>query len=282
MNSEAETAVAEIKAHEEKLKKLGYEHGWHKPERVVGYVYIAVNKRLPGMVKIGYADNLAKRIKNLGGTGMPDPYHCYAAYGVTSRLEDKALHSLIDGINPDIRYCQNREFYQMEPEQAFKIFENIAKFSGTQARLKTNPLNDAYFENPKKPDPAQTQIEVVSEKPSAWRRHISLAECGIGNGETIVCKDGCRVTVVDSEKDLISVPGEPDVKTMTGYCKKHKVHGNAETVQGSYYFYYNGTRVDSIMLSIRYPDGNLPSSYVHQGKEVRRILSGENKADCGA
>ena len=110
-----------------------------------GYIYIMVNPGWRDKVKIGYADDLEKRRRDFSGTGFPDPSHVYAAYGVSERLEDKEIHALIDGLNPDLRYASNKEFYVMTPEHAYSILERIAKVSGTLGLLKKNPLNDAWF-----------------------------------------------------------------------------------------------------------------------------------------
>lgn len=46
-----------------------------------GWVYIIVNKSMPGLVKVGYTDRSPnKRAAELAGTGMPTPYS--VAYSV--------------------------------------------------------------------------------------------------------------------------------------------------------------------------------------------------------
>lgn len=52
-------------------------------------IYILVNPSFKNLVKIGYADDVAKRLKSLNSNaGLPDPYHVYATYKVKKRLED--------------------------------------------------------------------------------------------------------------------------------------------------------------------------------------------------
>ena len=85
-----------------------------------GVIYILTNPSFPEYVKIGYADDLEKRVRGLSGTNVPEPYHCYAAYKVVERLEDKTLHQLIDGFDPNLRYDKGREFYTMSPERAYR------------------------------------------------------------------------------------------------------------------------------------------------------------------
>ncbi|MBQ5310707.1 MAG: GIY-YIG nuclease family protein, partial [Oscillospiraceae bacterium] len=47
------------------MKKRGYEYGWYKKEQYIGAVYILVNPAFPNLVKIGYADDVQKRLKTL-------------------------------------------------------------------------------------------------------------------------------------------------------------------------------------------------------------------------
>ena len=159
--------MEDIKAIEKSLASAGYVCGWHKPVECVGYIYVCVNRLFPGLVKIGYADDLEKRVRGLSNSSVPEPYHCYAAYRVVERLEDKALHHLIDELDPELRYATNKEFYTMEPDRAFSILTSIARISGTEDRLELNPLNDPYFSfsgsRPAPPSPITTPVLDSSE-----------------------------------------------------------------------------------------------------------------------
>ena len=68
---------------ETELKKRGYNYGWYKKKNFVGAIYIFVNPAFPQLIKIGYADDVQKRLKILNrNSGLPDPFHCYAIYKV--------------------------------------------------------------------------------------------------------------------------------------------------------------------------------------------------------
>lgn len=130
----------------EELKMRGYVMGWHKPVSYAGAIYILVNPAFPKLVKIGYADDVEKRIKILNSnSGLPDPYHCYATYKVKKRLEDLQLHKLIDTLDSDLRHTSNREFYEMSTEKAYGILSAIAQINGDESLLEMNPLSDPYF-----------------------------------------------------------------------------------------------------------------------------------------
>lgn len=130
----------------EELKKRGYNYGWYKKQDYVGEIYIFVNPAFKDLVKIGYADNVPKRVKQLNSnSGLPDPYHVYATYKVKKRLEDLRLHSLIESLAPELRHAQNREFYEMTAEKAYSILSAIAQINGDEDCLQLNPLCDDFF-----------------------------------------------------------------------------------------------------------------------------------------
>lgn len=133
---------------ESEIRKRGYQYGWYKPEQYAGDIYILVNPAFPSLVKIGYADDVTKRVKILNqNSGLPDPYHVYATYTVKKRLEDMKLHKLIDSLDSNLRHAKNREFYEMSPEKAYEILAIIAEINGNEDLLHKNPFNDEYFES---------------------------------------------------------------------------------------------------------------------------------------
>ena len=130
---------------EDEIKSRGYEYGWHKKVQYAGDIYVFVNPAFPSLVKIGYADNVEKRLKQLNrNSGLPDPFHAYATYKVKKRLEDLKLHKLIDSLDSDLRHSKNKEFYEMTPEKAFEVLSAIAEINGDEDLLVFNPFNDEY------------------------------------------------------------------------------------------------------------------------------------------
>ena len=89
-----------------------------------GVIYILTNPSFPDYVKIGYADDIDKRLKQLNRSEcIPFAFRVYATYEVNSRLSDLKLHAIIDKLNPDLRSVDEfngqkrvREFYAMKPE----------------------------------------------------------------------------------------------------------------------------------------------------------------------
>lgn len=92
-----------------------------------GVIYILTNPSFPEYVKIGYADDIDKRLQQLNRSEcIPFAFRVYATYEVNSRLSDLKIHSIIDKLNPNLRSIENfngkqrvREFYAMSPEDAY-------------------------------------------------------------------------------------------------------------------------------------------------------------------
>lgn len=112
----------------------------------IGYIYILTNPGFPDYIKIGYATDVDKRLKELNRSEcIPYAFRLYAYYKVNTKLSDKAVHRIIDNINPDLRAIENfdgkqrkREFYAMTPEAAYNILEGIAAINGLTENLVLN------------------------------------------------------------------------------------------------------------------------------------------------
>ena len=110
----------------------------------MGYIYIFTNPSFEEYVKIGYAQDVNRRLADLNrSTAVPFAFRIYATYEVDSNLSDKKLHSILDKLNPDLRSTEEvngkkriREFYAMSPEDAYSILEAIAEINGFKDRLK--------------------------------------------------------------------------------------------------------------------------------------------------
>ena len=108
-----------------------------------GVIYILTNPSFPEYVKIGYANYVKDRVKQLNNSeAVPFSFHIYATFDVTERLTDKKLHNLIDTLNPELRSKEKigdkirvREFYHIKPEEIYSAFESMAEVNGTKDRL---------------------------------------------------------------------------------------------------------------------------------------------------
>lgn len=120
-----------------------------------GVIYILTNPSFPEYVKIGYADNVERRLKELNRSECtPFAFRLYAYYEVSTRLSDLKIHEMIDKLNPNLRSIDDiegkkriREFYAMDAEEAYTILESIATINGLEENLhKVKPTTEEKLE----------------------------------------------------------------------------------------------------------------------------------------
>ena len=101
-----------------------------------GVIYILTNPSFPQYVKIGYADNVESRLKQLNNSEcIPFAFRIYATYEVEERLTDLKLHALIDQLNPNLRSIDEvdgkkrvREFYVIRNSTSFDLSGRISSY----------------------------------------------------------------------------------------------------------------------------------------------------------
>lgn len=154
---------------------------------IKGVIYIITNPSFPDYVKIGYADDLEKRLNRLNRSEcVPLAFRAYATYEVTKRLQDRQLHNLIDQLNPDLRAIEEfdgtervKEFYTMSAQEAYSLLECIATLSGTLDRL--------HRISPEGHEVIDEQIaEAVQNSAKERKSPFSFEKSGIPIGSTVV------------------------------------------------------------------------------------------------
>ena len=114
-----------------------------------GYIYVLTNESFhrDNWVKIGYAEDVAKRVKELSGTAVPLPYEVYCTYEIPRihgvKDPDKLVHDLIQALNPNLRISQNREFFELYPWDAYNMLFAIAQMHGRTDKLSRNDANQS-------------------------------------------------------------------------------------------------------------------------------------------
>ena len=212
-----------------------------------GVIYILTNPSFPEFVKIGYADNIDRRLKELNRSEcIPFAFRVYATYEVSSRLSDLKIHTIIDKLNPNLRSIDNfngqkrvREFYAMSPEDAYAILEAIAEIHGCVDKLKlANPSEEELVAE-------ETAREIVEErKERAVPFRFSM--CNISTGEKIEFwstekePSGIFCTVVDDRR--VSYEGE----TYSLSALATKLLNCGYGVHGPRYFKYKGEWLNAI------------------------------------
>ena len=212
-----------------------------------GVIYILTNPSFKEYVKIGYADDVEKRLQQLNRSECtPFAFRIYATYEVDARLDDLKLHKMIDQINPNLRSIDNvdgkkriREFYAMTPETAYAIFETIAELGGRKDRLH-------LYE----PTAVERQSEEIAQ--DIEEQHIermtpfTFSKCNIPVGSTItfVCRgnshSGEQCVVVD-DKNV-----EYQGRRLSLSALATELTGSKWGVAGPRYFKYNGEWLNAI------------------------------------
>ena len=206
-----------------------------------GVIYILTNPAFPQYVKIGWAQDLEERLKQLNRSEtIPYAFRAYAVYDVESKLTDKALHAIIDGINPNLRTIENfdgkkrvKEFYAMSAEDAYHILECIAKISGTTDRLKRVKPEGHEIDDEK------TAMEIQE---ASRRGPFRFSMCGIQVGDEVVFVDdeNKKAIVVDDRHVRFG-----KVITSLSALAQDLLECN-HPVQGTIYFKYKGKVLDDI------------------------------------
>ena len=206
-----------------------------------GVIYILTNPSFKEYVKIGYAHDIEKRLRQLNRSEtIPFAFRVYAIYEVKSELTDMELHKLIDNLNPDLRTIETfdgkkrvKEFYAMSAEEAYSILESIAKISGTTECLKRlTPEGHEVIDE-----------EIAKEvQENAKRGSFRFSMCGIKKGEKVVfIEDSSIQPIVIDDRRI-----EWDGQTTSLSALAQQLKGFNHPVQGTLWFTYNGVKLTEL------------------------------------
>lgn len=118
-----------------------------------GFIYVLTNESFhrENWIKIGYAEDVEKRVKELSGTAVPLPYEVYCTYEIPRikgvKDPDKLVHDLIQSLNPNLRISQNREFFELFPWDAYNMLFAIAQMHDRTDKLVRNDANKSGQED---------------------------------------------------------------------------------------------------------------------------------------
>ena len=218
-----------------------------------GVIYILTNPSFPDFVKIGYADDINRRLNQLNRSEcVPFAFRVYATYEVSSRLSDTKIHSIIDKLNPNLRSIENfngkrrvREFYAMKPTEAYAILEAIADINGCRGKLR--------LIEPSESEKQEENLAIEVKKEVKTRNSpFSFSACGIPVGAElefwssayqptgIICK------VVDDRHVMY----ESEIYSLTGLAKK--LTHTSKALNGTIYYKYNGSWLNEIRRRMGY------------------------------
>lgn len=197
-----------------------------------GIVYVLTNSTMPGLVKIGMTtrESIDARMKELYSTGVPVPFDCEYACEVKasdcSRIE-KALHT---AFKPN-RINDNREFFQIKPEQATAILELFDRKDITR-EVTAEIENDLTVDD-----------KVASEKIKSTRRPpLNYKEMGIEVGSKLQFIKDPLIEVVISGDKRVTYKGEE--QSLTAVTKQ--LLGITHALQPTAYWTFDGKNLRDI------------------------------------
>lgn len=208
-----------------------------------GVIYILTNPSFPDYVKIGYATDIEKRLKQLNRSEcIPFAFRVYATYDVSTPLQDKELHGLIDRLNPELRAIdtfdgktRTKEFYAMTKEDAYALLERIAKLSGTMDQLQR--LTPEGHEVVDEEVAAEIQEEAKERKAP-----FSFVRCGIPAGTEITLSG--HPEVVAAVKDDRQIEYQGGIYSLSSLAQK--ILQTRYPLQGPVHWLYQGKKLSDI------------------------------------
>lgn len=208
-----------------------------------GVIYVLTNPSFPEYVKIGYADDIDKRLKQLNRSEcIPFAFRVYATYEVSSRLSDLKIHSIIDKLNPNLRSVESfngkqrvREFYAMSPEDAYSILEAIAEIHGCGNKLKIVAPS-------KEDETAEKTAQEIDTESSERASNFSFSKCNIPVGATIEYYDNENITAKVVDDRHVEYNGE----TMSLTALAKLLSGKKYAIAGPKFFKYKGEWLNDI------------------------------------
>lgn len=215
-----------------------------KKTNEAGYVYILTNPSFrEDWVKIGKSLRpVDVRSKELDNTAVPLPFEIFATIQTVKYNEvEKHMHKTIDRLS-DLRIRQNREFFNVAPQVALDIFNDIAK-------MIEDAVVTVYKDNKPVTDNEKEESDSENSKHAPRRGRFKFSMVGIKIGETIkFVPTGIDVKVASDDK--VEYDGRiyklsPFVGTFMPEDKRN-ISG---AYQGSKYFSYHGKILDDLRTS---------------------------------
>lgn len=222
-----------------------------------GFVYILTNPSFKdNWVKIGKSSRLVDvRSKELDNTAVPLPFKIYAIMKTSKYNEaERQIHSLIDLVNPSMRIRKGREFFNVTPETALRIFRQCA-LTLDDAEITITGTQDG--EHPGRQlisvSTPTTATLVQSSYPRPYSQKatkLTFAMLGIPVGSELVFSEdpNTKARTID-DKNMIMLDDGTKVTLSRGVVLVKRRLGTAtssEVYQGGNYWLFNGERLTSI------------------------------------
>ncbi len=159
-----------------------------------GYVYILTNPSYKDeIIKIGYTQNLKRRLNDLDKTGVPTPFEPYLTVKTAKyKTLEKVIHHELDKLT-EFRTRKNREFFEINPVDAADLLVNLSKL-----------IDDAEVEE----YGGDVEVRSATKKGSSNRTTFALLKIPVGAKLEPTNKKIPKATVVDEANQVRLENGE--------------------------------------------------------------------------
>ena len=189
-------------------------------------VYILTNESMPDTIKIGFTDNLSRRLRELDNTSTPLPFECFYALEVEdARGIEDLLHEAFD----DKRVRQNREFFNCTPEQAKSALKIAEKMGGRDVTPKEVVVE------------TEQDRQALDNAKKKKGRVDYFGILGINIGETLTFSKDQNLTCVVKENGQVLFREELTTLSGSALTIVSEMGYNWQQVRGAGYWCYKGT-----------------------------------------
>ncbi len=182
-------------------------------------VYVVTNPAMDGYVKVGITDNLDARVRGLDQTNTPLPFELYYAAEVK---DAEKVERHISTAFSDKRVRKNREFYEIDPEQAVAVVELAA--------LRQITLRDKL----------DTEDNKALEKANEKAERFSFKMVDIPPGSTLYFKDDDSITCEVVNNRHVRYENEEMPLSTAARLARGETGRGRQGVRGSLYWKYEG------------------------------------------
>lgn len=210
-----------------------------------GFVYILTNKSFrDDWVKIGKSSRpVDVRSKELDNTAVPLPFDIFATIQTEKYAKiEKIIHKQIDRLT-DLRIRQNREFFNVHPDQALEILLDLAEAFEDAVVMKYEDGKPYQVYPPLKDAPQPKKKEKKEQrKPFAF----DMVDLKVGD---IITFDPLKLDVRVAGSNKVEYEDRLwSLSAFTGTYIPDEMRNHSDAYQGPKYFSYNGKTLWEIRL----------------------------------